>query len=152
MEESAPATATKRATAAIYLRVSTKDQAVRHGDPEGYSLPTQRGEAQRMAESLGADVVEEFIDKDTGTSTEKRPQMQRLLEWLQSGHHVDYVIVFKLDRWARNVRDDLNADFILEMTGTKLVSCSERIDRTAAGRLLHSMLASVNEYQSRNMS
>lgn len=151
MEEHAPASA-GRATAAIYLRVSTKEQAVRHGDAEGYSLPTQRADAQRMAASLDADVVEEFIDKDTGTSTDKRPAMQRLLAWLQDGHHVDYVIVFKLDRWARNVRDDLNADFVLEMAGAKLVSCSERIDRTAAGRLLHSMLASVNEYQSRNMS
>src|SRR5947209_8433883 len=100
MEESKPEATASRATAAIYLRVSTKDQALRHGDPEGYSLPTQRTDARRMAESLNAEVIEEFIDKDTGTSTDKRPAMQRLLEWLKSGNHVDYVIVFKLDRWA----------------------------------------------------
>src|SRR4051794_8936988 len=85
-------------TAAIYLRVSTRDQAVRHGDPEGYSLPTQRSETERMAESLGATIIGEYIDKDTGTSADKRPAMQQLLEWLKNGNHVDYVIVFKLDR------------------------------------------------------
>jgi site-specific DNA recombinase len=58
----------------------------------------------------------------------------------------------KLDRWARSQREDLVADFVLELAQCSLVSCSEPIDRTAAGRLLHGMLASVNEYQSRNMS
>ena len=42
-----PGTA-KRAVS--YIRVSTKQQAVRDGNPEGYSLPTQRSYALRKAE------------------------------------------------------------------------------------------------------
>ena len=43
--------------ALLYLRVSTKEQAMRAGDPEGYSLPTQREACLRKAQSLGALVV-----------------------------------------------------------------------------------------------
>jgi site-specific DNA recombinase len=138
--------------AAIYIRVSTKQQAVRDGNPEGYSLPTQREVCTRKAESLGAVVVDEYVDKDTGTAVDKRPDMQRLLQRIQQQKDIDYVIVYKLDRWARSQREDLVADFTLELADCVLVSCSEPIDRTAAGRLLHGMLASVNEYHSRNMS
>jgi len=136
--------------AVTYLRVSTKEQARRDGNPEGYSLPTQRDTAKAKAESLGAVVVEEYLDKDTGTRTDKRPAMQALLARIGSQADVDYVIVFKLDRWARNAREDLVNDFILEQAGAELVSCSESIDRSNAGRMMHTVLAANNEYQSRN--
>lgn len=136
--------------AVTYLRVSTKDQARRDGNPEGYSLPTQRQTAGAKAESLGAVVVDEYLDADTGTRTDKRPAMQALLERIRVDRDVDYVIVFKLDRWARNAREDLVNDFILETAGAGLVSCSEPIDRSNAGRMMHTMLAANNEYHSRN--
>src|SRR5438552_1431465 len=47
-------------SAVIYLRVSTKEQSQRDGDPEGYSIPAQRDACRRKAESLGATMVEEF--------------------------------------------------------------------------------------------
>lgn len=138
--------------AVIYIRVSTKQQAVRDGNPEGYSLPTQREACQRKAEQLGAVVVDEYVDKDTGTAVDKRPAMQQLLARIEADKDIDYVIIYKLDRWARAQREDLVADFVLEVAKCNLISCSEPIDRTASGRLLHGMLASVNEYHSRNMS
>jgi site-specific DNA recombinase len=138
--------------AAIYIRVSTKDQARRDGSPEGYSLPTQRLSCRTKAEALGAVIVEEYIDKDSGTRTDKRPAMLALLERVRTQHDIDQVIVFKLDRWARNATDDLLNDRILEASGAELVSCFESIDRTNAGRLQHVFLAGVNEYHSRNMS
>ncbi len=67
---------------------------------------------------------------------------------MQQSH---YVIIFKLDRWARNAREDLVNDYLLEQTGAELVSCSEPIDRSNAGRMQHVLLAGVNEYHSRNM-
>jgi DNA invertase Pin-like site-specific DNA recombinase len=153
MEEHDSETAPRK-RAVIYIRVSTKQQAVRDGNPEGYSLPTQREACHRKVEALGAYIVEdgEYIDKDTGTSVDKRPAMQELLARIERQKDIDYVIVFKLDRWARKTREDLVSDFVLETAHCALVSCSENIDRSAAGRLLHSMLASVNEYQSNNMS
>ena len=66
--------------AIIYVRVSTKAQAERDGNPEGYSLPTQRTACRLRAEHLGAIVVDEYIDKDTGTRVDKRPSMLALME------------------------------------------------------------------------
>ncbi len=139
----------KRAVA--YLRVSTRQQAQRDGSPEGYSLPTQRKIVTEKAESLGAVIVDEYLDKDTGTRTDKRPDLQALLARILADQDVDYVIVFKLDRWARNAREDLANDYLLEQNGAELVSCSEPIDRSNSGRLSHVFLAGTNEYQSRNM-
>ena len=141
--------ATKRAV--VYIRVSTKDQARRDGNPEGYSLPTQRKTCQAKAEALGAVIVEEYLDKDTGTRTDKRAAMQALLRRVRTEQDIQYVILFKLDRWARNAREDLVNDYLLEEAGAELVSCSEPIDRSNSGRLSHVFMAGVNEYQSRNM-
>ena len=137
--------------AVIYIRVSTKQQAARDGNPEGYSLPTQREACLRKAESMGAVVVDEYVDKDTGTAVANVRRCRNCCTELRTNSDVELVIVHKLDRWARNTREDLVSDFTLKSAGAQLVSCSETIDRTAAGRLLHSMLASVNEYHSRNM-
>lgn len=136
--------------AVSYLRVSTKAQAIRDGNPEGYSLPTQRAEVQRKADSLGAVIVEEYIDKDTGTSTAKRHRMQALLERVRTQRDVDYVIIFKVNRFARNAREHLANDFILEEAGAELVSCSENIDRSNSGRFMATIMAANSEYESRN--
>ena len=138
--------------AIIYIRVSTKQQAVRDGNPEGYSLPTQRDACYAKAASLDAEVVDEYLDKDTGTRTAKRPKMLALLERVRTEQDVDYVIVFKLDRWARNAREDLVNDYLLEQAEAELVSCSEHIDRSNSGRLTHTVMAANNEYHSNNMS
>ena len=77
VSDQTPSSRPKRAVA--YLRVSTRQQAQRDGSAEGYSLPTQRKLVAEKAKSLGAVVVEEYIDKDTGTRTDKRPGLQSLL-------------------------------------------------------------------------
>ena len=137
--------------ALIYIRVSTKGQAVRDGNAEGYSLPTQREACRHKAEALGAVVVDEYIDKDTATSVDKRPALQRMVEYVVTHRDIDYVIFHQLSRFARYVPDDARITLELEMAGASLVSCVESIDETATGRLMHWVLAGLNEYQSRNM-
>ena len=141
--------ASKRAV--IYIRVSTKQQAVRDGNREGYSLPTQRKACVGRAEKLEAVVVDEYIDKDSATSAEKRPGFQQLVERVIQQGDVDYVIVYKLDRFARNRLDDALISMKLEAAGATLVSCVEQIDGTASGQLMQGMLAVMNEFYSRNL-
>src|SRR5579875_3375561 len=88
-------------TAVMYLRVSTKEQAEKDGESEGYSIPAQRDACRRKAQALHADVIEEFIDAGESAKSADRPDLQRLLEFV-SQHKVDYVIVHKIDRLARN--------------------------------------------------
>src|SRR5437588_12529648 len=87
-------------TAVIYLRVSTKDQAYRNNTAEGLSLPAQREACERKAEALGATIVEQFVERGESAKTTNRTELQRLLAYVKD-NPVDYVIVHKVDRWAR---------------------------------------------------
>src|SRR5665811_826077 len=100
--------------AVIYIRVSTKAQAERHGNPEGYSLPTQRLAGRLRAEELGAVVVDEYVDKDSGTRVDKRPAMLALIDRVETERDVDFVIVHQLSRFARNRLDDASITYRLE--------------------------------------
>ena len=137
--------------AVIYLRVSTKEQAERDGDPEGYSIPAQREACRRKASSLGAVVIEEFADKGESARKADRPQLQALLAYVRD-HAVDYVIVHKIDRLARNRADDVEITLAIRSAGAKLVSCSENIDETPSGLLLHAIMSGVAEFYSRNLA
>jgi len=59
--EFSPGSAPKRAV--IYLRVSTPRQVNRAEDHEGHALSAQREACHRKARSLGAEIVDEYIDK-----------------------------------------------------------------------------------------
>ena len=124
---------------------------MRDGNPEGYSLPTQRRYCSDLAEKNGAVIVEEYIDTDTGTSTDKRPSLKEMLKRVSSQRDVDMVVIFKLDRWARNLRESLINDHVLEEAGCDLVSYSEPgLDRSNAGRMMHAVIGGGSEYTSRN--
>jgi DNA invertase Pin-like site-specific DNA recombinase len=142
--------ATKRAV--IYLRVSTAKQADKDADAEGYSLPAQREACLRKAEALGAQVVEEYLDRGESAKTTDRPEFQRMLTRIRLARDVDYVILDKIDRFARNRRDDANTMFELKSHGAQLVSVKENIDETPAGQLLHAIMAGIAEFYSRNLA
>ncbi len=138
-------------SAVIYLRVSTREQAERDGDPEGYSLPAQREACIRKAQALGASVVAEFVDRGESAKTADRPELQRLLGFV-GDQPVKYVIVHKVDRLARNRADDVTINLALQQAGVRLVSVTENIDDTPSGILLHGIMSSIAEFYSRNLA
>ena len=69
--------------ALIYLRVSTKEQAEMGGEAEGFSIPAQRAACRRKAESLGAVVEEEFVDRGESAKTANRPELLKMLRYVQ---------------------------------------------------------------------
>ena len=142
-------TTTKRAV--IYLRVSTRDQAKRGGETEGFSIPAQREACHRKAESLGAEVIEEFIDAGESAKSAQRPELQRMLSYVKH-NTIQLVIVHKVDRLARNRMDDVQINFEIQQAGAQLVSCSENIDETPSGMLLHGIMSSIAEFYSQNLA
>src|SRR5450631_1353011 len=70
------------ATAVAYIRVSTKDQAERGGQTEGFSIPAQREAIRRKAESMSAVIVAEFTDAGESAKSADRPELQRMLSYL----------------------------------------------------------------------
>ncbi len=142
----------RRKRAVIYLRVSTAKQVHRDDDPDGYSLPAQREACDRKAESLDAEVVAVFVDRGESAKTADRREFQKMLAFVKQQGDIDYVILDKVDRFARNRRDDANIMFELKTVGTSLISVKENIDETPGGQLLHAIMAGIAEFYSRNLA
>ena len=138
--------------AVSYIRVSTREQAQRGGSEEGFSLPAQREANKRKAQSMGALVVKEFADRGESARSANRPELQKMLAYLKEDGEIDYVIVHKLDRLARNRADDVEINRAFEDAGVRLVSTSENIDQTPGGMLLHGIMSSIAEFYSRNLA
>jgi site-specific DNA recombinase len=139
-------------SAVLYLRVSTKDQAGRGGEAEGFSISAQREAGLRKAEGLGAVVVDEYIDAGESACSSDRPELQRMLKRLQGDRDISYVIVHKVDRLARNRADDVEINVAIRATGAQLVSCTENIDETPSGMLMHGIMSSIAEFYSQNLA
>lgn len=138
--------------AVSYIRVSTREQAERAGTEEGFSIPAQREANKKKAASMGALVVKEFVDRGESARSANRPELQKMLAYLRQAGDVDYVIVHKLDRLARNRADDVEINKAFEDVGVRLVSTSENIDQTPGGVLLHGIMSSIAEFYSRNLA
>jgi len=133
---------------AIYLRVSTTEQAL-----EGYGLDAQRTKCRAMAEVKGWDVVQEYSDEGiTGTKDEAyRPGLAALLDAIDAGD-INSVIVSSIDRLGRSTRLVLRMVDKLDGQGVDLVSCKESLDTTTAtGRFVLRMFASLAELERDNI-
>jgi len=135
---------TTTATRAVaYVRVSTEKQA-----DEGVSLEAQRAKVEAYASLYGVELVGVEVDAGVSAKTLDRPGLQRALAALRSGS-ADALLVVKLDRLTRSVRDlaDLVDGYFASGRWT-LLSVSDQIDtRSAAGRLVLNVLASVGQWE-----
>ncbi len=137
--------------AVSYLRVSTREQAERGGTDEGFSIPAQREANQRKATELGARVVREFIDAGESARSADRDGLQEMLAFI-AATRVQFCLVHKLDRLARNRVDDVKIHEALLAAGVTLVSATESIDQTPSGMLVHGIMSSIAEFYSRNLA
>lgn len=144
--------AARPARAVLYLRVRTAKQATRGGEAEGYSIPAQREACTRKARELDAEVVDEFVDAGASARSADRPALQSLLRRLRGDGDVDYVIVHKVDRLARDRADDVAIGLTIHKSGAVLVSATEAVDDSPAGTLLHGIMASIAEFYSKNLA
>ena len=76
-------------------------------------------------------------------------ELQRLLAYVKE-NPVDYVIVHKVDRWARRVADDVQITLAIRASGAALVSCAEGINETPSGIFLHHVMSAMAEYDNQN--
>ena len=137
--------------AVSYLRVSTREQAERGGTEEGFSIPAQREANQRKADELGARIVREFVDAGESARSADRDGLQDMLAFI-AATRVQFCLVHKLDRLARNRADDVKIHEALLAAGVTLVSATESIDQTPSGMLVHGIMSSIAEFYSRNLA
>ncbi|UQS22881.1 recombinase family protein [Amycolatopsis thermalba] len=134
----------------IYLRASSASQVRRDYAPEGISIPAQREACCRRAEQLGLTIVEEYVEPGrSAVEIARRAAFKRMLARIRDTDDIDHVIVYKLSRMARNRVDDALVMADLRQRGVTLISATESVDETPVGQLMHGILATFNEYQSR---
>jgi site-specific DNA recombinase len=136
--------------AVLYLRVSTPGQVHTDYDPEGISLPAQRKACERKAEQLGLKVVGEYVEAGvSGRDTEHRMEFQKMLARIKTNKDVDYVIVHKLSRLARNRIDEALIMDQFNRRNVTLVSSTEPIDNTPEGQFMQGILSAMAQFRSR---
>ena len=128
--------------AVLYIRVSTDKQA-----QHGVSLEAQQAKGEAYANLYDLEIVATCIDAGESAKSLNRPALQDALGYLESGD-AEALLVVKLDRLTRSVKDlsVLIDDYFASRFS--LLSVSENIDtRTAAGRLVLNILASVSAWE-----
>ena len=124
-----------------YARVSTDKQVDR-----GVSLEVQTEKIRAMAVVHGADLLDIIIDGGESAKSLNRPGMARLLALVDAGA-VKAVIIAKLDRLTRSVKDLCTLLERFERRGVALVSVAESLDTgSAAGRLVLNIMTAVSQW------
>ena len=133
------------------LRVSSEGQTKRAGADDGYSIEVQREGCVRKAAELDATIGREFVGPAQSASKGVYPALRDALAFIREQKDIDYLIVYRLDRLARDELTNFAAYAELRAAGCELVSVMESIDgSTPQGMLALGILASVNAYRSRD--
>jgi len=123
-----------------YLRVSTSRQK-----DEGYSLKAQKEAIERYCQLRGYELV--AVEEESESAIKARSVFQRVRENVLNGK-ADGLIVAKLDRLGRSVRDLANIAEELRRQDKQLISVGDNIDTSSAnGKLLFHILSAIAEYE-----
>ena len=130
--------------AVIYARYSSDNQREE-------SIEGQLRECTAFAEKNGITILRHYIDRAFSAKTDNRPEFQNMIK--DSNKKLfDMVIVWKLDRFARNRYDSARYKAQLKKNGVKVVSATEVISEGAEGIILESVLEGYAEYYSADLS
>ena len=127
---------------ALYIRVSTQEQSL-----HGLSLESQKEALISYANKHNMQIVDIYADEGITArkALNKRLQFQRLMSDVQAGK-IDLILVTKLDRWFRNIKDYHNTQEILEKHNCNWRTIYESYDTsTSSGRLHINIMLSVNQ-------
>lgn len=132
--------------AVVYTRVSTEEQAKENH----YSLDAQKRICTESASKGGLTIVEFFEDAGkSGTNIKGRPALREMLAYIEEHKDITTVLVQDTDRIARNTEDHLAIKALLKRNNAKLLSVSQpNLDDTAEGKLMDTLIASMNQFQS----
>jgi len=106
----------------------------------------QTNDLHPFAEQRGWQLVGEYVDRCTG-SKESRPELNRLMADAKRGKF-DIVVVWKLDRYARSLKQLVNSVAEFAELGIKFVSLKDDIDlTTASGKLMFHVISAMAEFE-----
>jgi site-specific DNA recombinase len=127
--------------AVIYTRVSSDRQV------DNMSLGEQKRICEQFCLNSDLSIDSFFIDEGESAKTISRKEFQKMLEYCRVNKaRIGYVVVYKVDRFARNMEDHAAVTAMLSRMGINLLSATEPINPTHTGKLMEHMLASFAEF------
>lgn len=128
----------------IYARFSSHNQ-------NEQSIEGQLNACHEFAKRNGYTVIHEYIDRAISGTTDKRPEFLKMVED-SAKKQFKYIIVYQLDRFARNRYDSATYKAKLKKNGVRVLSARENITDDASGILIEGVLESMAEYYSAELS
>lgn len=126
----------------IYVRVSTEEQV-----SSGISLSAQKQKLEEYCKFNEWEIIECYIEEGLSGSTLKRPQLQRLIDDCKNDR-LDVLLVYKLDRLSRSLRDIILTIDELKEYNVDFVSLTEQIDTTnPVGKLMFHIIGAFAEFE-----
>ncbi|MGH2960493.1 MAG: recombinase family protein [Solirubrobacterales bacterium] len=112
----------------------------------GYARVSTRDQSERLQiDALEAAGCDRIFSERISAATRNRPELDRMLDQLRSG---DRVVVWRLDRLGRSLRDLIDLVGELDELGVGFVSLTESIDTSSpGGRLIFHVFASLAEFE-----
>ncbi len=127
-----------------YCRVSTDKQREE-------SIDHQQREIQKYADENGIRVIEWYVDHGYSGTTNKRPALERMIKDSKQ-KKFNQVLVWKLDRFSRNMYEGAIAKHELKENGVTVFSVIERIDNTPEGQMVETLFEAMNQYYVKNLA
>ena len=132
---------------AIYARVSSDRQDIHN------SIAAQIDECRRYAKEHNMVVVAIYTDEAASGTISARPGFQDMIgDAAGKGAEFSTILVWKLSRFSRNLLDSITYQAILEQRGVELISITEPIDDSPAGRMIRAIIQSINAFYSDTLS
>lgn len=128
--------------AVAYIRISSEEQST-------FSITSQTEYCKNEAKADGLLLPDShiFIDDGFSAKTTNRPALIRMLEFCKrKNQNIHGVIIYKIDRLARDTADYLGIRKLLAEKGIKIISCTEPTDESPAGEFIETILAAAARY------
>ncbi len=111
---------------AIYTRVSTEEQA-----KEGYSIDAQIDKCKSFCDARGWEIFRLYKDPGYSAGSMNRPSLELMLRDAKE-KKFDIILVYKIDRFSRNLKDLIMVLEDLKSKKINFTSVTEQIDTTSA--------------------
>ncbi len=123
----------------IYVRVSSKEQV------NGSSLAYQEVVCKEYAKRLGCKVDRVFIEEGESAKTTKRTKLNEMMRYVKKNRKkgICKIIVYKFDRFSRNVGDHHVLKAFFKNYGIDVISATEKTDNSSVGNFNENILAAV---------
>jgi site-specific DNA recombinase len=127
--------------ALVYVRVSSKEQV------DGSSLATQQKICEDYSAREGYEIADVYIEEGESAKTTDRTELQKLMKFIKENpKKIDFIIIYKIDRLARNSQDHFFLRAYFKKYGIDIRSATEPVDDSSQGKLMETILAGFAQF------